>query len=147
MTTKRQPTPASQTLFEYALQVQRETAHPAPARIPPAKRRPATSRGRRALVDAHHAADETLDDRFDRWIRENPRVLDAFIRRADQYLAQGYTRLGAKRIAEDLRADKTLWTNGDPFKINNLFVSRLARLAVSTRRDLEPYFEFRELQS
>lgn len=114
----------------------------------PARPAPAARSGRHPVAAAQHQGEpETLDERFERWIKANPQVLEAFIRRAEQYRAQGYTRLGAKHITEDMRSDRSLWTDGDPFKINNLFVSRLARLAVAERPYLAQFFEFRELQS
>lgn len=131
-------------------------APPVPAVGPRAVRLPAAPRdnaqpvrpGRHPVIQAQHKKDkETLDERFARWIEANPAVLEVFIERAEQYRSQGRKKIGAKRIVEDMRWDERLWTAGDPFKINNVFVSRLARLAVSQRPHLAGFFEFRELQS
>ena len=104
--------------------------------------------GQMPVIAAQHKGEkETLDERFARWIEANPQVLDVFIERAEQYRSQGRRKIGAKRIVEDMRWDERLYVNGDPFKINNVFVSRLARLAVAQRPHLAGFFEFRELQS
>lgn len=100
------------------------------------------------VVAAQHKDEEqTLDERFAKWIEANPLVLDVFIRRARQFIAQGRRKIGSKRIVEDMRWDEDLLTNGDPFKINNLFVSRLTRRAIAACPELAPYIELRDLRS
>lgn len=99
------------------------------------------------LVDIEHIPHESLDDRFARWIKANPQVLTAFIHFADQARLRGRTRIGGKAIAERLRWEAPISTRGDDFKINNSFISRLARAAVTKRPDLIELFEFRELRS
>lgn len=109
---------------------------------------PVVRPGQHPVIAAQHKGEqETLDERFAKWIEANPQVLEVFTRRALQYQAEGRKKVGAKRIVEDMRWDEQLWTANDPFKINNLFVSRLARLAVTRQPRLAGFFEFRELQS
>lgn len=132
---------AAPTFFDLLAQQQ---LLPAVQPLRRASRRPTE----RPVILAQHKDDkESLDERFANWIAANPLVLQVFIRRARQYVAQGRKKIGAKRIVEDMRWDEALWTAGDPFKINNLFVSRLARRAIAVAPDLAPYFELRELQS
>lgn len=97
--------------------------------------------------------DATIDERFDAWITRNPQVLDLFIRLARDWKAAGQTRAGGKMFAEVLRyhsvIEGTVVARDDQeaFKINNVYVSRLTRLAVQTAPDLDGLFEFRELTS
>lgn len=97
--------------------------------------------------------DATIDERFDAWINRNPQILDLFIRLARDWKAAGQTRCGGKMIAEVLRyhsvIEGTVVAHDDQeaFKINNVYVSRLTRLAVQTAPDLAGLFEFRELTS
>ena len=95
----------------------------------------------------------TIDERFDAWIERNPNVLDLFIRLARDWKAAGQTRAGGKMFAEVLRYHSVIEgavIARDPdevFKLNNVYVSRLTRLAVQTAPDLDGLFRFRELTS
>ena len=51
------------------------------------------------------------------------------------------------RLVEVMRWDTRLTTNGDPFKLNNSYTSRLARAAVARHPELDDFFEQRELRS
>lgn len=100
------------------------------------------------VAEVQHPTDEpSLDLRFARWLEQNPAVLDVFVDVSLQAHHTGRTRIGAKRIVEQMRWDTRLPTTGDAFKLNNSFVSRLARAAVGRRPELADLFEFRELRS
>lgn len=100
------------------------------------------------VAEANHADDErNLDLRFAAWLEANPHVLDVFIQRALAAQRAGRTRIGAKRLVEAMRWDLALTTTGDEFRLNNNYVSRLARAAVTARPELATLFEFRELRS
>lgn len=101
----------------------------------------------RPVIAVQHAPDESLDTRFRNWLDANPHVLAAFIGLAVQARRAGRTRIGAKLIVERLRWEYMLQTDGDDFRLNNNYTSRLARAAVGLQPDLEPLFEFRELRS
>lgn len=93
----------------------------------------------------------TIDERFDIWIAANPEVLEGFVRLAQQAKDAGRTRIGAKLICEVLRwetlirGDAEVFGDDAGFKLNNVYVSRLARLAVKQHPDLEDLFAFRRL--
>jgi len=88
----------------------------------------------------------TLDDRFAAWARANGHVVALFVRYALDAHRAGAQRIGAKAVAERIRWYAAVETR-DPegFKINNSYVSRLARLAVDTHPELLGLFEMRAL--
>lgn len=102
---------------------------------------------------SNHAAvttpqhDTDLDARFAEWIAANGHVLDAFCERALEAKRAGRQRIGAKRLIEIMRWDTRLTTNGDVFKLNNSFTSRLVRAAIERHPELDGLFETREIRS
>jgi hypothetical protein len=101
--------------------------------------------GHAAVTTPQHEDD--LDARFDAWLRANGHVLDQFCEMARAAKRAGRQRIGAKRLIEIMRWDTRLTTNGDPFKLNNSFTSRLSRAAVARHPELDGFFEQRELRS
>ena len=99
------------------------------------------------IVPVTYERHESLDQRFDRFISTNPQVLDAFIYFAGEAQRRGRQRIGAKAIVERLRWEWLGRTEGDEFRLNNSFTSRLARAAVARKAELAELFEFRELRS
>lgn len=92
----------------------------------------------------------TIQERFDVWIAANPLVLDTFIRLAREAKARGKDRIGAKLLCEVIRWE--MWINSDvpeddDFKLNNVYTSRLSRLAVQAAPDIADMFQFRQLKS
>lgn len=104
-----------------------------------------TYSGHAAVTTPQHDTD--LDARFTEWIAANGHVLDAFCERALEAKRAGRQRIGAKRLVEVMRWDTRLTTNGDVFKLNNSFTSRLARAAKARYPELDGFFEERELRS
>ena len=86
------------------------------------------------------------DARFFRFVENNPHVLRRFVQLALELQATGVERYGAKAIWETLRYE-ALRTRGETIKLNNNYVSRLARLAMATEPRLKGFFETRELTS
>lgn len=101
------------------------------------------------IVEPVYEAHETLDERFEKWVKLNPHVLDAFISLAQQLEHSRPTRrrIGAKLIIERLRWEYHVRGQGDEFALNNSFTSRLARAAVARVPSLDGLFEMRELRS
>lgn len=91
--------------------------------------------------------DGTIDERFEKWINRNPQVLDLFIQLARDWKAAGQARCGGKMLAEVLRYHSGIRGDEHGYKLNNVYISRLTRLAVQTAPDLDGLFEFRELTS
>lgn len=86
----------------------------------------------------------SIDERFERFHRLNPEVLDQLIELARAAKARGYTRYSIKGLWEVLRyrADPT---TSERYRLSNDFTSRFARLVMSTAKDLEGFFVLREL--
>lgn len=91
--------------------------------------------------------DSSIEGRFVRFHSENPHVFGLFVRFAEEARAAGRKRIGAKAIAERIRWSVSVETRGDGFKLNNIFVSRYARLIAKERPDLAELFETRSLKA
>lgn len=89
----------------------------------------------------------TLDEQFAAFHAANPWVADALERLTDDYLMTGHRRVGMKMLVEVLRWQYDRQTTGDPFKVNNNYTSRYARLLVSRRPEWGDVFQTRELRS
>ena len=129
----RQPRQAlpDEDLFEHADRMEAEAEHGQPTEPPAPKPR-------------------TIQERFEVWINANPLVLDTFIRLAREAKARGKTRIGAKLICEVIRWEMSINSDvpdDDEFALNNVYVSRLARLAASRAPDIADMFKFRQLKS
>ena len=97
------------------------------------------------LVTPDYEPELTLDERYALWIAANPHVLDALEVLASQW--PNGKRIGVKALAEVLRYRSGMETTGDPWRIRNSFVSRLARDLVARRPDLDERIERRALAS
>ena len=89
----------------------------------------------------------SLDERFERWARENPGIVEHFLRYARELKGSGVRHYGIKSIAERVRWHVRVESRDQDFKINNNYVSRLARLLVKRDPSLEGLFETRRLHS
>jgi len=94
--------------------------------------------------------DTQSDREFDQWVHtpHGREVADKFIRSAWTLWSRGFENYGAKAIIEGIR-----WTmhlqNGPgegEFKINNNYVSRLARFAEERAPKLRGFFRKRRLK-
>lgn len=97
---------------------------------------------------------KSLDQRFVAWLQSpaGAQIEREVISRALDLRAAGFTRYGIKAICEALRFDRHLhWgpetDAGDPYRVNNVYTSRLARHIMAAVPDLAGFFEVRELLS
>ncbi len=91
---------------------------------------------------------ETLEQRTDRWLALNPWVLDELERLADERIGDGVPRFGVKALVERLRWDWSKGrTEGDHWRLNNSYTSRLARRLIERRPEFADYIETRELKA
>ena len=82
------------------------------------------------------------------WVWANEPVVELFLRFAREAKQARHGHFGIKAIAERVRWEVYIARKeADPFKINNSYVSRLARLLVSREPSLKGLFEFRKLRS
>lgn len=87
----------------------------------------------------------TIEERFQAFHAAHPFVFDALVRLAREAKARGCRRIGAKALWERARWDLWLEVGGEPYRLNNDFTSRYARLIADTHPELAPLFEFRAL--
>lgn len=88
-----------------------------------------------------------LDARFEKFHKDNPKIMELFLHFARQAKDSGLKRMGAKAIMERIRWHISVDTIGSDFKCNNSYTSRYARLAVKEIPELKGLFEMRELRS
>lgn len=98
------------------------------------------------LTEPDYETGMTLDERYAAWIDANPHVLDAFEQVAAEWLAVR-PRVGVKALAEQLRWRSGLRTEADPWKVNNSYVSRVARDLLARRPEWVGRIETRTLAS
>lgn len=91
------------------------------------------------------SARETIDERFRAFHAAHPQVLEALVALAREAKARGRERIGAKALWERARWDLWLDAGGEPYRLNNDFTSRYARLIADTHPELAGLFEFRAL--
>lgn len=90
------------------------------------------------------------EERFQAFLRANPGIYQEFKRRALMLHARGYRHFGAKAIAESIRYDaaiRGLPGEGETYRWNNNYTSRMVRLLISEHPELASFFELRELRS
>lgn len=93
------------------------------------------------------ARDASIQRKFEEFHRDNPQVYDRLVHLTRGLVMRGHQRVGMKMLWEVVRWDSMLSTNGVPWKLNNNFSSRYARLIEEREPDLHGVFEKRELLS
>jgi hypothetical protein len=87
----------------------------------------------------------TLDEQFERYDRENPRIYRAFCRYTIQVI-EARRKCAAKTVMERIRWD-TIISGNDRWKINNNYSSRYARKFMRNYPQYDGFFATRELRS
>ena len=87
---------------------------------------------------------QTIEERFAEWARENPHIIEMYLKYSREVSNSGRRRYGIKAITERVRWHVNVQTNGDEFKINNNHSAPMARLLVKLDPSLEGLFETRE---
>lgn len=107
------------------------------------------------LFDVHaetrrraEAASAGLDERFERFHADHPEVYDELVSLARTAKSNGRDRWSMKGLFELVRWNRQFETDPDePFKLNNSYASRYARLVMDREADLAGFFETRTLRS
>ncbi len=105
-------------------------------------------KGVRSLFDIWDQADHdqqlTLRDRAEKWVGDNPEVFALFEKFALQ-IAQRKRKFGMKLIAERVRYEVMMsWDkDSEGFKVNNSYVSHIARILAEKHPHLAEWIEFR----
>ena len=90
----------------------------------------------------------SIDERFTRFHEANPWVYTALVRLCRDMKSRGRDRLGIKMLFEVVRWEYTRHTVSDqPFRLNNDFSARYARLIEAQEEDLIGMFAMRELRA
>jgi hypothetical protein len=90
----------------------------------------------------------TWDEKFEEFHTKNPHVYDMVVKLAREVKNKGHNRIAIELLWNQLRWQH-LMTNdpNTPFKLNQNYKSRYARLIMAQESDLEGVFEIRRLRS
>lgn len=92
--------------------------------------------------------ERTIRERYERWRGEHPDVYQEFVRIALDLRRRGFERYSADGIGHVLRwFVATSGKDDEGWKINNCFISRMAREAMDNHQELRTFFEVRRLKS
>lgn len=94
-------------------------------------------------------SEQTIQERFEAWIDRHPDVYAEFKRIAEGLLTRNRRRYGAKAIMEVIRFHRAMSgaDEQEPFKVNNIYSSRLARKLMEEDTRFIGFFETRELRT
>ncbi len=95
----------------------------------------------------HHEPRTDWDSRFEAFDQAHPEVYGLFQFFAEQLLASGRTKGGARAIVERMRWHHTTSSTDGEFKLNNMFIPRYARKLALEDERFETFFEFREMKT
>jgi hypothetical protein len=102
----------------------------------------------RTLFDDPPPPPGGLQARFLAFHAANPHVFARFADAARRLKRQGRRRFGAKAIVEEMRWHTGVATEGDPYKLNNVWTSRYVRLLVSAYPgEFDGFLELRRLRA
>jgi hypothetical protein len=95
------------------------------------------------LVVPDYEPHMTLAERYEVWREVNGHVIAEFERRTAQLVAAGRTRIGMKMIAEAIRFDMSVRSDGSPWAVNNSVVAFVARDLIARHPDWSALIETR----
>jgi hypothetical protein len=87
---------------------------------------------------------ETIRERFEAFHAANPHVFRLLRELALEYKRAGRKHGGMKMFYEVLRFRSGIYTQGDPYKLNNDFTALYARKLMTEEPELAGFFEIRE---
>ena len=100
------------------------------------------------LVTPDYAPEATIQERYEAWRDANPWVIPAIARLLDEWSDNGGRKVGVKSAAEVIRwRYQAVTRDAAGFKINNSYVSRVARDVIARFPHLASVIETRELRS
>ncbi|WP_236244204.1 hypothetical protein [Streptomyces sp. CC210A] len=89
----------------------------------------------------------TLDERFNDFHASHPWILEALEELTAQWVGAGGGRIGVKALFEQLRWSSPHIASGEPFRLNNNFTSRYARLLCARHPEWAGVFQLRSLRT
>lgn len=87
---------------------------------------------------------QSIKDRFDRFHNQNPHVYGLIVELSSRMKKSGVKKFGMKGVFEYLRWQYTMQTQGDQFKLNNVFTALYARKIMDEFPELRGFFETRK---
>lgn len=100
-----------------------------------------------AIVQPKWSKEATIQERFESFHTTNPGVYQALVALVMEMRQRGVRRYGMKGLFEILRWRYAMRTQGDEYKLNNIFTSRYTRKMVEEYAELRDFFELRELKA
>jgi hypothetical protein len=92
--------------------------------------------------------ERTIEERFQAFHGSHPEVLSELEKLIRQLRARGHKRYSIKGLVEVLRFHHAVDGRPDePWKLNNVYTSRYARMLVESDPSLATFFETRQLKS
>lgn len=85
-------------------------------------------------------------EKFKKWLTDNPVIYKRFKESAKLMKDSGRTHYSGYPIFYHMRFEHDLVTKGDPFKINNNYLSMLIRLLIYRCPEFDGWFELREIR-
>jgi hypothetical protein len=88
----------------------------------------------------------TLQEKFDDYHANNPKVYAELVKLAKEWQATGHGKIGMQTLIEKLRWDWNVTTRKDSagFRINNNFAAFYSRLIMANHPELDGMFDIRE---
>jgi len=86
---------------------------------------------------------ETIQQKFSRFHQRNPHVYDMIVTISKRMQQSGVNKFGMKGIFEYLRWQYAMQTQGDRYKLNNVFTAMYARMIMEREHGLRGFFETR----
>jgi len=91
--------------------------------------------------------DASIQQKFEAFHRENPRVYELLVKFSRQVKATGREHYSINAVFERIRWHVFIETKADDqFKLNNIYRSRYARMLMEKEPDLRDFFDTRELK-
>jgi hypothetical protein len=87
-----------------------------------------------------------LQDRFEVYHKENPRVYELFVKFAKEVKAAGFKNFSANAIFERIRWYVSVETVGDKFKVNDNYRPYYARKMMQDFPEFEGFLNIRKLK-
>ncbi|MFJ2342355.1 hypothetical protein [Streptomyces antimycoticus] len=95
----------------------------------------------------HPPSEPTIDERFEDFHAAHPWILEALELLTARWIQAGGGRIGVKALFEQLRWSSPDASNDRPFRLNNDFTSRYARLLCARHPEWASVFQLRTLRS
>lgn len=89
----------------------------------------------------------TIDQKFKKYHKDNPRVYDLIVKYSNKVRAAGFKHYGIWAIINQVRWHVDVETQDpDGFKMNNNYCSRYARMVMDNHPHLDGLFRLRQLK-